>query len=208
MKKVNPLVCVVILCVVSGVMSAPGSSNTVQIAASNSQDKPGAKEVTILVDHYRPTCVDGYLPQWCYILARAEKPKEFPYFYGEIEGFKFQWGHEYRLLVVQDEAPQSVDSRRSYRLIKILSDKKVGPQRRFTVDLKFPFRHPHFEVDESSNIFLLREVKITTINAKLKARLMQLLKTAEVMDSITGDFKHDQKHDNVITLISLEHSKN
>jgi hypothetical protein len=208
MKITNPLICIAILYGVSGILSSSGSSNTFQSAATdNPQTRPGGKEVTILVDHYRPTCVDGYLPQWCYILARAEKPKEFPFFYGEIDGFKFQWGHEYRLLVVEDEAPQSADYRRSYRLIKILSDKKVGPQRRFTIDLKFPLRHPHFEVDESSNIFLLRDVKITTINAKLKARLMQLLKTAELMDSITGDFKHDQKRDNVIILMSLHHGK-
>ena len=48
----------------------------------------------------------------------------------------------------------------------------------------------------------------TNINAKLKARLLQLLKTAGPMDSIYGDFKHDQKRENVITLISLRHEKN
>jgi len=198
-----------ILCGVSGILSSSGSSNTFQSAETdNPPTQPGGKEVTILVDHYRPTCVDGFHPQWCYLLACAERPKEFPFFYGDIKGFKFQWGHEYRLLVVQDEAPQSADSRRSYRLIKILSDKKVGPQRRFTLHLKFPLRPPHYDVDESANIFLLGEVKITTINPNLRSRLIQLLQTAEPMDWISGDFKHDQKRENVITLISLRHEKN
>ena len=48
---------------------------------------------------------------------------------------------------------------------------------------------------------------MTTLNEKLKTRLLQLLKTAETMDSISGDFKHDQKRDNVITLIGLLHEK-
>ena len=147
MKNTNPLIRALILCGVSGIMSSSGSSNTFQsVANSTSQTQPGGKEATILVDHYQAPCVNGFAPQWCYLLARAEKPAEFPYFYGD-------------------------------------------------------------NVDESSNIYLFGEVKILTINAKLKSRLLQLLKTAGPMDWISGDFKHDQKHDNVITLISLQHTK-
>ncbi len=209
MKSANPLIRMLILCGISGIMPSSGSGNTSQSAAiSNSQIQPGGKEVTILLDHYRPPCVDRSGPQWRYILAMAESPYDFPYFYGAIEGFKYQWGHEYRLLVVQDEAPQSAASRYSYRLIKVLSDKKVGPQRRFSIPLKLPLNPPFLNVDESSNISLLGEVKITTINAKLKARLLRLLEIAAPMDSIDGDFKHDQKRENVITLISLRHEKN
>src|SRR5262245_642275 len=207
-NKTNPLICMIILCSVSGVASPSGSINTYQSAANNnSQTQAGGKEATILVDHYRAPCVNRFVPQWCYILATSEKPTEFPYFYGDIEGFKFQWGHAYRLLVVQEEAPQSAAFRYSYRLVKILSDKKVGPQRRFTITLKPPTGPPFFDVDDSSNFYLFGEVKISTINAKLKARLLQLLHTAGPMDLISGDFKHDQKHDNVITLISLKHVK-
>jgi uncharacterized protein DUF4377 len=208
MNNTNPLICMIILCGVSGVVSPSGSINTFQSAAnSTSQTQPDRKEATILVDHYRAPCVNRFAIQWCYLLATAEKPTEFPYFYGDIEGFKFEWGHEYRLLVVQDEAPQYAASRYSYRLIKILSDKKVGPQRRFTITLKAPTGPPFFNVDESSNIYLFEEVKISIINAKLKARLLQLLKTAGPMDWISGDFKHDQKREDVITLISLLHVK-
>lgn len=208
MKSANPLICMVILCCVSGIMSSSGSSNTFQCAAiSNSQTQPGGKEVTIVVEHYRAPCVDSFGPQWCYLLGVGESPGGFPYFYGAIEGFKYQWGHDYRLLVVQDEAPQSAASRNSYRLIKVLSDKKVGPQRRFKIPLKLPLNPPFLNVDGSFNIYLLGEVKITTINATLKARLLRLLETAAPMDSIRGEFKHDQKRENVITLISLQHEK-
>ena len=204
MNNTNPLICMIILCGVSGVVSPSGSINTFQSSAnSNSQTSPGGKEVTILLDDYRAPCLDRLVPQWCYLLATAEKPTEFPYFYGDIEGFKFQWGHAYRLLVVQEEAPESAASRYSYRLIKILSDKKVSPRRSFTITLKAPAGPPFVHVDESSNIYLFGEVKISTINAKLKARLLQLLKTAGPMDSISGNFKHDQKRENAITLIRL-----
>ena len=209
MKSANPLICMVILCGISGIMSSSGSSNTFQSAAiSNSQTKPGGKEVTIVVDHYRPPCVDSFAPQWCYLLGVGEHPGGFPYFYGDIEGFKYQWGHVYRLLVVQDEAPQSAASRYSYRLIKVLSDKKVGPKRIFSFPLKLPLNPPFLNVDGSSDIYLLGEVKITTINAKLKARLLRLLETAAPMEAIYADFQHDQKRENVITLISLRHEKN
>jgi hypothetical protein len=74
------------------------------------QDKDSSaakeKEVTILIDHYRTPCIDRFVPRWCYLLATAERPNEFPYFYGEIEGFNFQWGRQYRLLAFRVEAPQ------------------------------------------------------------------------------------------------------
>jgi len=175
------------------------------------QDKDSSaakeKEVTILVDHYRAPCIDRFRPRWCYLLATAEKPNEFPYFYGEIEGFNFQWGHQYRLLALRVEAPQFAASPYNYRLVKVLSDKKVRPQQTFGLSLKGPTYRPFFEVNESSNIYLLGGVKIETVNAKLKARLLRLLETAGPLDSISGYFRHDQKQVNVITLISLLHEK-
>src|SRR5262245_42575288 len=132
MKSANPLICMVILCGISGITLSSGSSNTIQSAAiSNSQTQPGGKEVTIVIEHYRPPFVGRCAPQCGYLLGEGENPGGFPYFYGAIEGFKFQWGHEYRLRVVQDDAPQTAASRYSYRLIKVLSDKKVGPKRIF-----------------------------------------------------------------------------
>lgn len=175
------------------------------------QDKDSAaakeKEVTILVDHYRAPCVDGFRFQCCYLVATADKPNEFPYFYGEIEGFKFQWGHQYRLLAVRVEAPQFATSPYNYRLVKILSDKKIRTRQTFHLTLKAPAQPPILNVDESSNMYLFGEVKINTINAKLKARLLRLLQVAGPLDSISGSFRHDQKQENVITLISLLHGK-
>jgi Domain of unknown function (DUF4377) len=177
------------------------------------QDKDSSaakeKEVTILVDHHRVTCIDDrfheFRPRWRYLLG--ENPYSFPYFYGEIEGFNFQWGHEYRLLALREEAPQSAASHYHYRLVKILSDKKVRPQQTFSMNLKFPLNPSLFDVDKSSNIYLLGEVRIKTINAALRARLLRLREAAGLMDSISGAFRHDQKEGNVITLIDLRYEK-
>jgi hypothetical protein len=141
-------------------------------------------------------------------LAKEESPSQFPYFYGDIEGFKFQWGHEYRLLVVQEETPQSAGFRYSYRLVKILSDKKVSLQRTFRLPLKLPLNPPFINRDDTSNIYLLGEVKIKISDIKMKSRLLKLLESAAPMDSIDGSFKHDQKQDgSAITLISLKHEQ-
>src|SRR5215510_15291788 len=106
------------------------------------------KEVTILIDHYRAPCINDRLrPRWCYLLG--ESPNSFPYFYGEIEGFNFQWGHEYQLLALRVEAPQFAASPYNYRLVKVLSDKKVRPQQTFGLSLKGPTYRPFFEVNES-----------------------------------------------------------
>lgn len=167
------------------------------------------KEVTVLIDHYRTPCIDDRLnefrPRWRYLLG--ESPYSFPYFYGEIEGFNFQWGHEYRLLALREEAPQSAASHYHYRLVKILSDKKVRPQQTFSITLKFPLNPTLYNVDESSNIYLLGEVRIKTINAALRARLLRLREAAGPMDSISGTFRHDQKQENVITLTELRYEK-
>jgi hypothetical protein len=175
------------------------------------QDKDSSavkeKEVTILIDHYRAPCIDRFGPRWCYLLATAERPNEFPYFYGEIEEFDFQWGHQYRLLALRVDAPLFAPSPYNYRLVKILTDKKVRPQQRFGIALKLPLHPPFFDVDESSNIYLLGKVRIKTVNAKLKARLLRLLESAGPLDSISGDFRHDQKQEDTITLTYLSYSK-
>src|SRR5262249_8688102 len=134
MKNVYPLTHLAILYIGFSILATPGSSDAFQgTTIANSQTQPGSKEITILLDPYRPPCVDRFRPQLCYLLATEESPHSFPYFYGDIEGFKFQWGHEYRLLVLQKEAPRSAASRYTYRLVKILLDKKVRPQQTFEI---------------------------------------------------------------------------
>jgi len=103
MKSANPLIRMFILCGIAGIMSSSVSSNTFQsVAISNSQTQPGGKEFTIVIDHYRPPCVDSSGPQWRYLLGVGESPGGFPYFYDAIEGHKYQWGHEYRLRAIQN----------------------------------------------------------------------------------------------------------
>ncbi|MDX2034915.1 MAG: DUF4377 domain-containing protein [Blastocatellia bacterium] len=160
----------------------------------------GAQEIVILVDHYRVPCVDPR-PKLCYLVAKAENPSEYPYFYGEIKGFQYQWGHEYRLRVAQEQ--------NSYRLIEVLSDNKRVAKNRFGISLKLPLNAPFFTVDDSSDVYLIGGVKIVFADPKLKARLIGLRRMAGSGDSISGDFKHTQdKAGNTIMLTSISFEKN
>jgi hypothetical protein len=162
--------------------------------------KPNRKEISIEVDHYRAPCDDNRGPRLCYLVAK-DFSNQFPYFYFEIEGFEFHWGHMYRLLVVEEAMPQYTadDPPYAYRLINILSDKPVRPARSFDITLKNPFRK-FFTLDQSSNLVLTGGVKIKFIDPKLKARL---LKASESADFISGTFKSDLKQHNVIILTSF-----
>jgi uncharacterized protein DUF4377 len=162
--------------------------------------QPNRKEITIEVDHYRAPFFDHRGPTLCYLVAK-DNSNQFPYFYYEIEGFDFHWGHMYRLLVVEEEVPQYTvyDPPYAYRLINILSDKPVRPARSFTISLKNP-AHTFFTLDQSSNVVLEGGVKIKFINPKMKARL---LKASESANHISGTFKSDLKQHNVIILTSF-----
>ena len=159
----------------------------------------GAQEIVILVDHYRAPCVDPR-PKLCYLVAKADNPSEYPYFYGEIKGFEYQWGHEYRLRVAQEQ--------NSYRLIEVLSDRKRLEKNRFSISLKLPLNDPFFTVDDSSDVYLTGGVKIVFADPKLKARLIGLRRMAGSGDSISGDFKHTQdKAGNTIMLTNISFEK-
>lgn len=157
------------------------------------------KEIIILVDHYRPPCVDPK-PKLCYLVAKADNPLEYPYFYGEIEGFKYQWGHEYKLRVT--------DELYNYRLIEVMSDRKKPAKSSFRIPLKLPLNSPFFSIDDSSNVILIGGLKISFSNQKLKTQLIKLHQAAGPEDSISGDFMHVQsKTENVIMLTKINYEK-
>jgi Domain of unknown function (DUF4377) len=162
--------------------------------------QPNKKEISIEVDHYRPPCDDLRGPRLCYLVAR-DSSNQFPYFYYEIEGFEFHWGHIYRLLVVEEAVPQYTadDPPYAYRLIKILSDKPVLPARSFYIPLKTPYR-TFFTIDQSSNVVLTGGVKIKFIDPNMKARL---LKASESAEFISATFKSNLKQHNVIFMTSF-----
>ena len=167
----------------------------------DSRQRASGKEITIEVDHYRAPCINNSSQKLCYLVAEGES-HQFPYYYGEIQGFKFNWGHSYRLLVVKEEVSQATigSTRFTYRLVKILSDKKLPPQTRFRIQLKAPTHPPFFTCDDSSNVFLMGEVKITFANPQLKAELLQL---GENVNKIMGNFTHSPKDDNAIVLTNF-----
>ena len=158
------------------------------------------KEITILVDHYRAPCADRSDPQLCYLVSK-DSSNQFPYFYYEIDGFEFHWGHRYQLLVIEEAMPQYTanDPPYAYRLVKILSDMPAHPRQSFDIPLKNP-SHRFFTLDRSSGVVLVGGVKIKFINPTLKARL---LKAGESAEFIRGSFKPDPTQHNVIILTNF-----
>jgi hypothetical protein len=53
----------------------------------------------IEVNHYRQSC-SGMSAQLCY-LTRDVGEADWSYFYDGIDGFEFEWGHSYRLTVIE-----------------------------------------------------------------------------------------------------------
>ncbi|MBO0719646.1 MAG: DUF4377 domain-containing protein [Blastocatellia bacterium] len=135
------------------------------------------------------------------MVAEGES-NQFPYYYGEIEGFKYKWGHTYSLRVVKEDVSDHTPSV-TYRLVRILSDQSVSPHSSFDFQLKAPTHPPYFSRDEKGNVYLFGEVKMTFASTELKTKLLQLEGSAK---SINGTFKHDlNNNEDVINLVSLRY---
>ncbi len=84
--------------------------------------------------HYRIPC-QGEGVQLCYLVSRNGGETEF--FYDQIEGFEYEWGYNYEIVVekLKVEAPMADASSFSYRLKKQISKEKVSADLRFELPL-------------------------------------------------------------------------
>ena len=74
----------------------------------------------IYIDSKTVDC-EGVMPQKC-LLVKESKEADWSYFYDQIEGFQYEPGYSYTLLVkitTIDNPPQDASSRH-YQLIKVL----------------------------------------------------------------------------------------
>jgi heat shock protein HslJ len=88
----------------------------------------GSEEITLYVGPEQVDCV-GVAPQKC-LLVKENPEEEYTYFYSEIEGFTFEPGYEYQLLVLVEpveNAPADASSLK-YTLIEEVSKTPVGEQ--------------------------------------------------------------------------------
>jgi len=102
--------------------NAPSNDSPVPSQSANSQAEASVKRLR--VKHHLVEC-EGYQVDHC-LLTQEGDSLEWTYFYDEIDGFDYQWGYDYELLVaVTDEAPGllSAPSPR-YTLVEVLSEAK------------------------------------------------------------------------------------
>ncbi len=98
------------------------------------QTSHSSEDLRWKITHYRVPC-QGEGVQLCYLVSKNGGEAE--YFYDQIEGFAYEWGYEYEIVVekVKIEQPMADGSSFSYRLKKRISKKKVAADLRFELPL-------------------------------------------------------------------------
>ena len=113
-------------------MSVLLGSGTIAIAACSAPDPstetaPDAEIVTLYVGPEKVDCV-GVAPQEC-LLVRDSPDDEYEFFYSQINGFDYEPGYEYELLVQKTpvENPPADASSIEWTLIEVVSKTPVTP---------------------------------------------------------------------------------
>ena len=111
-------------------MSVLLGSGTIAIAACTAPDPstetaPDAEIVTLYVGPEKVDCV-GVAPQEC-LLVRDSPDDEYEFFYSQINGFDYEPGYEYELLVQKTpvENPPADASSIEWTLIEVVSKTPV-----------------------------------------------------------------------------------
>jgi len=91
-------------------------------------------DLQLKVAHYRVPC-QGEGVQLCYLISKKGGETEF--FYDSIEGFEYEWGYNYEIVVekIKIEEPMADASAFRYRLKRQISKKKVPADLRFELPL-------------------------------------------------------------------------
>lgn len=93
--------------------------------AAKTSSKTPQKNETMTVQHYKVPC-QGESVQLCY-LVKTQGQNDWEYFYDEIQGFDYEWGHVYTLEVNKttiDNPPQDGSSI-AIKLVKVLKKEAV-----------------------------------------------------------------------------------
>jgi len=109
--------------------------------------------------HYKTPCW-GESIRLCYLVEnKAGKTENF---YSAIEGFEYEWGYNYELLVEQFEikAPKADGSSIGFRLKKQISKEKVAADLRFELPLEL--NGYHIVASDGKNCLYFGAVPINT----------------------------------------------
>ncbi|QOG90671.1 DUF4377 domain-containing protein [Flavobacterium columnare] len=85
-------------------------------------------EKTIFIGAETKPCNTGVMESQCLQVKWAKNKKDWEHFYSNIEGFKYEQGNEYELIIKEEkvENPPADGSSIKYTLIKEISKNKVA----------------------------------------------------------------------------------
>jgi hypothetical protein len=111
------------------------------------------------ISHYQVPC-QGEGVQLCYLVSKNGKLTEF--FYDPIEGFEYEWGYNFEIIVekLNIGKPMADASSFSYRLKKQISKVKVSPDLRFELPLLVDGYH--VVESDGKNCLYFGNVRIST----------------------------------------------
>ena len=94
--------------------------------AAKTSSKTPQKNETMTVQHYKVPC-QGESVQLCY-LVKTQGQNDWEYFYDDIQGFDYEWGHVYTLEVNKTtiENPPQDGSSIAIKLVKVLKKEPVA----------------------------------------------------------------------------------
>jgi heat shock protein HslJ len=117
-------------CVVAETTPAPAPEEPVDTSLGEPASEPaaGGEVITLYVGPETADCV-GVAPQQC-LLVKENPEDEYTFFYGQIEGFTYEPGYEYQLLVSVEEVPDAPAdaSTLKYTLIEVVEKDPVADQ--------------------------------------------------------------------------------
>lgn len=82
---------------------------------------------TIYIGAETKPCTAGVMKAECMQVKWEKSQKEWQYFYGNIDGFTYEKGYEYKLVISEEKVdnPPADASSVKYKLLKQISKKKV-----------------------------------------------------------------------------------
>ncbi len=163
----------------SGEMAQTQSTTALEVAAApmlepHADDSLKDGSIAYLrIKHHLVEC-EGYQVGHCMLIQR-EGSSEWTYFYDQIEGFHYQWGAEYEILVhIRTIATNLADvSNQRYSLLEVVSETAHESSETFT----YTSRHSHDRIVEiaprqfsllGNKIFTCSEYNCNTVRSAIE----------------------------------------
>jgi hypothetical protein len=147
--------------------------------------------VSMRVNHYKQTA-NGLFPKLVYLIQEENEigTTNWNYFYSNIEGFEYELGFTYDILVIKesiDNPPQDASSIK-YTLKNVISKEKVGDDITFEIRLKSVTRNnpPSYVTGNLSSGYKI----LNTTEIDCGELCENLSENLENEDEVSGLFKH------------------